>query len=117
MCLSNDEEMEVFQLINIVFSCLQQNPDRRPSMNDVQTALQGKMKLELTSNEMVVKCHGYKNDANKGSISGDSTLFSNEMVIKCHGYKNDATRGSISGDSTLFSNESEIVSQHSSEKF
>lgn len=45
MHLLGNEETEVVQLINIVLSCLQQNPDRRPSMNDVQIALQGKMKL------------------------------------------------------------------------
>jgi len=103
MHLFNDEETEVLQLINIVLSCLQQNPNRRHSMNDVQTALQGKMKLELASNEVV-----------ESSVMEDLEL---ESLVSCFEYKSDANGGSISGDSTLFSSESKIESHYSREKF
>jgi len=40
------EVKKVLRLINIALSCLQQFPQRRPSMNDVQNAMQGNMKLD-----------------------------------------------------------------------
>ena len=68
-----DEEKQALRVINTALYCLQQIPDRRPSMSYVQTILQGDMEL----NEIVFPVQVAK----ELSISEDSTILEESTIF------------------------------------